>query len=132
MRSPPSFTRPAINESLTGAIGGNRAGFRALRGPVLGGKGHAPESWAGRGKLQADLASGGTHRAEECHVALLFLFGLVVLYVDHGTVGEASGKQNQGPVGVDGKGLREFLEIFTLSVLAAQPNRDLHQHPLTA
>ena len=40
--------------------------------------------------------------------------------------GDASGKQNQGAVGVNGKSFGEFLEVLTLRVLPAYADADLH------
>ncbi len=65
-------------------------------------------------------------------MALLFLFRLAVPHVNYASAGETSDKQDQGPVGVNGKSFGEFLEVLTLSVLAANADGDLHQHALTA
>ena len=113
-------------ELFDGAIGGNRAGFGTPRGPVLGRKGHAPEGWARGGKLQTDLCLAATHRTEEHHMALLLLFRFVVPDVNRTAAGDASGKQNQGAVGVNGKSFGEFLEIITLSVFPVYADAHLH------
>src|SRR5260370_2193055 len=115
-----------------GSRSGHRWGFGTARVPVVGRKGHAQEGWARCRKLQTDLRLAATHRTEECHMALLFLFRFVVLHVNHGAAGEASREQDQGPVGIYGQSFREFLEIDTLSALPAYADGHLHQHALTA
>src|SRR5260370_4963905 len=107
----------AWNELLIGTLSGNRSGFGTPRVPVLGRKGHAPEGWARCRKLQTDLRLAATHRTEECHMALLFLFRFVVLHVNHGAAGEASSEQDQRPVGIYVQSFREFLAIDTLTAL---------------
>jgi hypothetical protein len=52
-------------------------------------------------------------------MALLLLFRFVVPHVDYRAAGDSSGKQNQGPMGIDGQSFGEFLEVPTLSVLSA-------------
>ncbi len=52
-------------------------------------------------------------------MALLFLFCFVVPHVNHGSAGEPSSEQDQGPVGIYGQSFREFLEVRCLSVLPA-------------
>lgn len=65
-------------------------------------------------------------------MALLLLLGFVVPHVNQAAADEASGKQNQGSVSVDGQSLREFLEVLTLNVCAAYADWNLHEHALTA
>src|SRR6266700_7054122 len=65
-------------------------------------------------------------------MALLFLFCFVVPHVNHGSAGEPSSEQDQGPVGIYGQSFREFLEVRSLSVLPAYADGHLHQHALTA
>jgi hypothetical protein len=59
-------------------------------------------------------------------MALLFLFRFVVPDVNRTAAGDASGKQNQAAVGVNGKSFGEFLEVLTLSVFPAYADADLH------
>src|SRR5260370_15103791 len=120
------------NDLLIATLAGNRAGFGTFRGPVFGRKGHTPEGWARRCKLQTDLGLAAAHRPEECHSALLFLFRLVVPHVHHASAGETSAKQNQGSVGIDRQSFGVFLEVLAGSVLSAYAHRNLHQHALTA
>ena len=65
-------------------------------------------------------------------MALLLLFRFVVFHVNHGAADEARGKQHQGSVCIDRKGLRDFLKILALRVFPANAHADLHQHSLTA
>src|SRR5256884_7455240 len=83
------------NELLVCAVAGNRAGLRTPGGPVFGRKGHAPEGWARCRKLQTDFCFAATHRTEERHMALLFLFRFVVPHVNRTAAGEASGKRSE-------------------------------------
>src|SRR5260370_11260415 len=113
------------NDLLIATLAGNRAGFGTFRGPVFGRKGHTPEGWARRCKLQTDLGPAAAHRPEERHTALLFLFRLVVPHVHHASAGETSAKQNQGSVGIDRQSLRVLLKVLTISVHSAYAHRNL-------
>src|SRR5260370_10878954 len=86
------------NDLLIATLAGNRAGFGTFRGPVFGRKGHAPECWARRCKLQTDLGFAPAHRPEERHTALLLLFRLVVPHVHHASASDPSVQHNPGSV----------------------------------
>src|ERR1700756_2888335 len=107
------------NRLLVPAVTCDCARFGVLRRPVFRGKGHAPKCWPRCCKLQADLRLAAANRAEERHMALLFLFCFVVLHVYHGAADEARGEQYQASVGIDRKSLRVFLEVLALRILAA-------------
>src|ERR1051325_7678658 len=102
-----------------------------LGGPVFGRKSYAPEVRARRDKLHANLRFAASHGAEKCHVALLFLSGLVVFHVDYTAANHTRIEQNQRAMRVDGEGLGHFLKILGLGILAANADAYLHEHTLT-
>src|SRR6266567_2334708 len=107
-----------------------RAGFGTLGRPVFGRKGYAPEGGAWRSKFHTNLRLAAAHGTQKRHVALLLLFRLVVLHVDHGAADHARIEQYQRAMRIDGESLAHFLEILALGVLAANPDAHLHEHAL--
>src|SRR5208337_12530 len=101
-----------------------------LRRPILRRKGDAPESRAGRGKLQSYFRFAGTHRAEKHHLTFLFLLGAVVLHVHFASTGDTRLQQNQSSVRINGQCGCFLLKGGALRVLATDAHSHLHQDPL--
>ena len=103
-----------------------------LRRPIFRRKRHPPECRRRCGKLQSNFRSTGPHRAKECHVALLFRVGRVVVHQHLGSARQPRLQKNQGAVRIDRQRSRLFFKCLALRVLAANPYCHLHQYSLTA
>jgi len=105
---------------------------RMLRRPIFRRKCHAPKCRRRRGKFQSNFRFTRSHRAKECHVALLFFFGGVVVHQHLGSARQPGLQKNQGAVRIDRQRRGLFFKCFTLRVRAANPHCHLHQYSLAA
>jgi|tagenome__1003787_1003787.scaffolds.fasta_scaffold20954970_2 hypothetical protein len=114
-----------------GAIGGKTAGFGMLGRPVFGWKSDTPKIGNRGRELQANFGFAGSNGAEKRDVAVLIFLRALVLQIEFGAAGKTSGEEYERAVSVDGQCFGFFVDGFTLSVGAANANRNLHQNALT-
>jgi hypothetical protein len=117
---------------LVPTVAGDCTRFRMTGRPVFRRKRHAPEAWPRRRKLQSNLCLACAYRTEECHVALLLLFGTLVLQKYLAPAREPRFHKHQRTVRIDSQRFGLFLDVLALNILAANSHGHLHYDPLAA
>jgi hypothetical protein len=100
--------------------------------PIFRRKSDTPKIGNRGRELQANFGFTGSNGAEKRDMAFLIFLRALVLQIQFGATGETCGEENERAVGVDGQCFGFFVDGFTLSVGAANANRNLHQNALTA